>query len=525
MNNILSPQDIAAADKASGWKTPTVTANPQSRASQIAALYQKTTPTTPTTTSTPSSVNNPSSLGDFVGQAQEAGAKNIAQDVQQGADTYQAGVDQADKGGLGNTIMGGAKATGGLFESGMNTASDALMTLFSPITGGVNYVADKLSNIPALQHLATGPVGDAMQSVQDHISSVAQSNPRAAKDISSALNIILAGIGEGSATAGEGSMIDSANKSLTANTPDVIGGIKSGINDATDAVKSGVENVKNTVGNAVDTAGNKISSTVGNIKERISPALTPEEQIGKIIQGKTTDIPAAQRTFESLGKDINPAKMESGDLSNAIQTKISDNLSKVDTYFANDTTPHQMSEFEQTTGKGASEVKTNYVQQAIDQLKAHYTATNDAAGLSDIKALEEKANTTGLSSQELNNLAKEHGTELPKAFSKTGEPLSGLNKQATENTRAGVKTTARDMLAKSDPEAAKAVAKLDKNTSDSIHTKNLIDKQIEKEAVDVQKNGKAGALQKWIKENPIKAKIAGFVGADKIIKATTGLGF
>jgi len=458
MNNILSPQDIAAADKASGWKTPTVTANPQSRASQIAALYQKTTPTTPTTTSTPSSVNNPSSLGDFVGQAQEAGAKNIAQDVQQGADTYQAGVDQADKGGLGNTIMGEAKATGGLLEGSMNTASDALMTLFSPITGGVNYVADKLSNIPALQHLATGPVGDAMQSVQDHISSVAQSNPRAAKDISSALNIILAVIGEDSATAGEGSMIDSANKSLTANTPDVIGGIKSGINDATDAVKTGVDNVKNVAGNVKDVIGNKANNIAGRIKEAVKPDLTPEEATGQIIQGKINDIPAAQRTFATLPTDINPTEMSPKELSDAIQGKIKSNMNEVDTHFANDNTPHPMSDFEQTTGTGKNAVKTNYVQQAIDQLKDFYTKTNDAQGLSDMKALEEKANTDGLTSKELNDLAKEHGSTIS-GFNANGEAASGLSKQAAENTRTGLKTTARNILSETNPDAATAVTK------------------------------------------------------------------
>lgn len=535
---MLTPEQVTQFRTSAGLSptppAPTSSATPDIISQRMASLGMNTSSTTPTTTSTPSSVDNPQNLGDFTGQAQKEGISKITSSIQGGADKYSAGVDKMNNStNFVDKLKGLGTATGGLLESGLGSASGALSTIFAPVTGAVNDVADKLSNIPALQHLATGSAGDALQKVQDSISETAKTHPELATNISDGLNVFLAALGEGSATAGEGSLIDSANKSITANTPDVVGGIKTGITDATNAVKTGVDTAKTVAGNVTDTISNKASDItgglkdkVGNIKERISPTLTPEEQVGKIIQGKTSDIPAAQRTFASLGNDVNPAKMDIGDLSDAIQNKIQENLNKVDTHFANDTTPHQMSEFEQTTGKGNSAVKSNYVQQAIDQLKDFYTKTNDAQGLSDIKALEEKANTEGLSSKELNDLAKEHGSTI-KAFNANGEAASGLTKQAAENTRMGLKTTAREMLAKSDPEAAKIVTKLDKGTSDAIHTKNLLDKQIEKEAINVQKNGKPGALQQWIKDNPIKAKIAGFIGADKIIKSITGgrLGF
>ena len=311
-------------------------------------------------------------------------------------------------------------------------------------------------------------------------------------------------------------LFDTVNKSLnnlaTAH-PDIASGLYSALTIALTAAGGGengldkpiesLEGIKNglsdTTKKVVDTASEipgKISDTASALKEKISPSLTPEEQVGQIIQGKISDIPAAQRTFDALPSDTPPvAKMSPADLSETIQNHIQSNLDQVDAHYANDNTPHPMSDFDTTTGTGKNAVTTNYVQQAIDQLKEFYTKTNDAQGLSDIKALEEKANTEGLSSKELNDLAKEHGSTI-KAFNANGEAASGLTKQAAENTRAGVKTTARNILSQSDPEGAPEVTRLDRETSDAIKTKNLLDKQVEKENVKVQKNGKESKLSK-----------------------------
>lgn len=253
-----------------------------------------------------------------------------------------------------------------------------------------------------------------------------------------------------------------------------------------------------TTGNLIDktkTAVNAVKNTPSVIKEAISPKLTPEEKVGQIIQGKTTDIPAAQRTFATLPKDVVPAKMTSAKLSDTIQTKIDSNMKQVDTHFTNDNNPHPMSDFTQTVGKGKNAVQTNYVQEAINGLKEHYTAIKDSQGLSDIKALEEKANTTGLTSKELNSLAKEQGTEI-QSYKKNGDLASSQKAQAAENVRAGLKTTARETLAKTDPNAAAEVTRLDKETSDAIHTKDLLDTQAQREATGVQKKGKVGSLEK-----------------------------
>lgn len=384
-----------------------------------------------------------------------------------------------------------------LENAGAGTAS-AIGTIFAPITETVKSLATDFANKATdptnpSQPLYNNPVVskllDFFGNASGQLDKFSQAHPQAAADLGNALTIGLTAAGGGEDAQGNPTGLDKPIGSVE--------GIVNGANDAAGKVIDTADQVKTGVGNAVQGA-----------KEAISPTLTPEEQVGKIIQGKTSDIPAAQRTFAALPSDTSDiTKMSPQDLSDTIQSKIQSNLNEVDTKFANDNNPHPMSDFDQTTGTGKNAVTTNYVQQAIDQLKEHYTATNDAQGLSDMKALEEKANTDGLTSQELNNLAKEHGTEMPKAFSKTGEPLSGLNKQATENTRAGLKTTARNMLSQSDPEGATEVTRLDKETSDAIKTKKLLDNQVEKEATTVQKKGKLNAIEKAAKAHPTITKI------------------
>ena len=438
---MLNQQQLDQARKSLGI-TP-IASPTNDRTTALQQAWGTSTPATPP--SPVSSIDNPTSYQDFVGKAQLEGGKNIAGDIKQGADTYQKGVDKMGQDGFLNKVGGLAEATGGLLESGMNTASDALMTLFAPVTGGVNYIADKLSNIPQLQKFATGPVGDALQKVQDHISSVAQANPRLAKDLSSAFNLALAGIGEGATTAGEGSLVDVASKSLAENTPDIVGNLKSTAGDMINTAKTGINDLKTQVGSELNTAKNTLTDVAGNVKNAIKPALTPEEATGQIIQGEKAEIPAAQRTFEAL-KDTSNIKSQA-DLSKAIDEQIiKPGLKQVDAEFAKDTSGgHSIKSFEQTVGKGKGAVKVNYVQDAIQQLKDFYTKTGDAEGLSKLKTLENKAKINGLTYGDINNLAREHGSTL-NSYNANGELSSGLTKQAAENTRQGLKSTARNGL-------------------------------------------------------------------------------
>jgi hypothetical protein len=424
------------------------------------------------------------SLGDFSAEAIQGGVSKIGSSIQGGADKIAQGTAQGGFGGLGKVLTG-------VGESALGTASGFLQTVFSPLTATINKTADVVSNNPIVQKISQSGFGDAIAKGEQGFNDWASKHPELATNLSDALNVGMAALGD-----------------KLAGSPDLK------LPDGT-TLKNDLGNIKTKITDVVTGAKNKVVNTAGNIKEAISPTLTPEEAVGKIIQGKTTDIPAAQRTFATLPKDVVPTKMTSAELSDTIQTKIDSNMKQVDTHFTNDNTPHPMSDFTQTTGKGTSAVKTNYVQEAINGLKEHYTAIKDAQGLSDIKALEEKANTTGLTSKELNALAREQGTEI-QSYKKNGDLASSQKAQAAENVRTGLKTTARETLAKTDPTAAAEVTRLDKETSDAIHTKDLLDTQAQREATGVQKKGKPNAIDRFAKNNPKTTKAIKY-GATAVI--------
>lgn len=484
MDNTLTPQDITSLNQVFQKNVPTTPGAVSSRADQIRSLGKSSSPKVTSDTST--------NLGDNSANAIASAGSDIASSVSGGANDYQAGVNKANQSNnLGGQAMGELKATGGLLKSGLGAASGFINMLTSPVTAAVQTAGDKLgqNSNTLLYHLANSGFGDAIAKGEQGVSDWAKNNPTAVH----ALNVGLA--------------------SLLGGNEDIKLPDTSTLKNDLGNFKEGVGNIPSKVSDLTGTIKDKVTGTATKIKEAVKPPLTPEEKVGSIIQGKTTDIPAAQRTMEAIDTNTKAAaKMSPKELSDKIQSKIKSNMTEVDGHYANDNTPHHMSEFEQTTGKGANAVKTNYVQQAIDQLKDFYTKTNDAQGLSDIKALEEKANTSGLNSKDLNDLAKKHGSTIS-GFNANGEAASGLSKQAAENTRTGVKTTARTTLAQSDPEAAAKVKILDKQTSDAIKTKDLMDKQVEKGNTKIQKNGKPNAVKAFIEKHPyITAGVSGELG-------------
>ncbi len=233
-----------------------------------------------------------------------------------------------------------------------------------------------------------------------------------------------------------------------------------------------------------------VSSGAGSIKEGIKPSLSPEEATGQIVQGDTSDIAGSKKTLQSL--DISKIETQA-DLSKAIDEQIiKPGLKNVDAEFAKDTSGgHSIKSFEQTVGEGKATVKVNYVKQGIEDLKNYYTKTGDAQGLSSMKALENKAKINGLTYKDVNDLARLHGKEI-NAFNANGEAASGLTKQAAENTRTGLKTTARNGLGTSEAKA------LDEKVSNAIKTKDLIDKQVEKVNKVNQTTAKVGVIPKAV---------------------------
>lgn len=342
-------------------------------------------------------------------------------------------------------------------------------------------------------------IGDAAKFVSDRVNQIPGMTPEIAKSLGDVFNAVTLLGGEKF-------------------TPSVI--------EKTGQIAS---DIGETAGNTAQGIKDTVSGAASKIKESVYPSLTESEKIGKIIQGKIKDIAPAQRTFEALPSDIGPIeKMSPKELSDTISKKIiKSNLDSVDAQFSQDTSGgHSIKSLGQVIGDGKSAIKVNYVQNAIDELKTYYTKTGDIQGLSDMKSLENKAKINGLTSQDINNLARTHGGTI-NAFNANGEAASGLSKQAAENTRSGLKSTARNLLAKSNPEAAAEATRLDKEVADAIRTKNLLDKQVETANKAIQKNGKESSFTKLksnIKNHPIISTGAA-LGADKVIKKLTGIGF
>jgi hypothetical protein len=137
----------------------------------------------------------------------------------------------------------------------------------------------------------------------------------------------------------------------------------------------------------------------------------------------------------------------------------------------------------------------NFVNDALDQLQQYYEKTNNIDGQNQIAELKNKAQTQGLTIKEVNDLARQHGQDL-NAYNANGELASGLNKQAAENTRQGLKTTVRQYM------GDQALQGSDSQLSDLINTRSLVNQVAEK----------ANALGQKIQQRGLLAKIGYYSG-------------
>lgn len=218
------------------------------------------------------------------------------------------------------------------------------------------------------------------------------------------------------------------------------------------------------------------SSKIGEVQKAIETH--PERTAaGKVVQGEVSDAALAARTLPKI--DTAGVKTYS-DLSGRLQSRITEDLAKVDKEYAASKTRTKLAKLKTTVESDVGGVKAsaqiNYVEEALKGLQELYFKTKDPASLARIKAVAEQARRQGLTADQINRIAREYGTEFgKKAFSaRTGDPLTSTNAQAFENVRTGVKETARGFL-KTD--AAKA---LDKGVADMIKVKKLVDDMAEK---------------------------------------------
>lgn len=333
-------------------------------------------------------------------------------------------------------------------ENAGSATVSGLSTVFAPIGELIKSIHDTFNNNPNSVGNFTKDQIDSLPVVQD-LKSLAQQHPEATRNLSTVTNLLLAVLGE--------------KTGATDTALPKVGEIKTGTKEAVSAIK--------------DATATQSSSDLA----------------GTIAQGKTADIPAVQRTLSSL--DTTGVK-NTADLSKKIVEQIKPLAEQVDSALNKDTTVHKLKDLSlpETSASGAT-VKTNYVKEAINNLKELYTKTGDNVSAVNMRDLLKKANQKGLTYKEVNDLSRQYNSEFgSKAFSKvSGDPLTSVNAQKYENVRTGLKSTARQGMGGAEAKA------LDAKLSDLYDTQKLIDAQVERVNSQKQKTQPQGIIQKAVK--------------------------
>lgn len=278
----------------------------------------------------------------------------------------------------------------------------------------LDFIGEKLGNTQIGQKLA--------QKIQE--------NPEKAQDIMDIVNILTLGGGK----AAEQPLKVGAEKVIT---------------KGKQALKTGIDTLKTK-------EVTKLSSQVDNL-------------VGKITQGTGEDITMAKKALSDIDtKSIKTYK----DLSDTLNSKIETLSSKLDEILEQSPIYEnklKLGDVEKTIKVGDKTVRHNYIEDALSQLEDFYSKTNNIAEKERILNLRNKFNTDGITIKEMNDLAKLHGRVLT-GYNASGELASGLSKQAAENTRKGIKSTARDIF------GDKAYEAIDKELSNIMNTKDIVDK-------------------------------------------------
>lgn len=201
------------------------------------------------------------------------------------------------------------------------------------------------------------------------------------------------------------------------------------------------------LGAGIEAAGPAIKAVKGSIEETIAKraaraAGEVDRLAGAVAQGEAKDIGAVKSALQEV--DLSGAKTYA-DAAKVLDEHVKDVANGVDKVLETNPYVKPISELSFTQKVGGEDVTHNYVDDAIKQLKDYYGKTGDQVGLAQIKQLEQKGLTEGLSIKDINDIARVHGSDLS-GYNASGELASGLSKQAAENTRKGLKATARSQF-------------------------------------------------------------------------------
>jgi hypothetical protein len=198
-----------------------------------------------------------------------------------------------------------------------------------------------------------------------------------------------------------------------------------------------------------------------------SETANAEKIVGQIIQGTPEDVAIGKSALSKI--DTKGIKTYE-DLANTLDARIQSVSSKLDEALEQSPVRGELlriGDMDKAIKVGEETVRNNFVDDALAQLKDFYTKTGNIERKTAIEQLITKGNSEGLSVKELNDLAKLHGQDLS-GFNANGELASGLSKQAAENTRKGLKSTAREIFGND------SYVQADKELSNLIRTRDLV---------------------------------------------------
>lgn len=207
--------------------------------------------------------------------------------------------------------------------------------------------------------------------------------------------------------------------------------------------------------------------------------------VGKIIQGDKKSIAKAQQALQLVETKGVKSYEELGQVLNSKVSALAQEQDRI-LDAVQGRKPIQM--LAQTFSEGGKTVKSNPTQTALQHLQELYASTGDPQNLVRIQVLAEKGMKEGLTAKELNAIAREYGSTFgQKAFSpRNGEALTSVNAQLYENTRKGVKNTARSLLPN---EASKVLDQEMSSLYDTIRNVEKMQGAVQKLANKVETRG------------------------------------
>jgi hypothetical protein len=224
------------------------------------------------------------------------------------------------------------------------------------------------------------------------------------------------------------------------------------------------------IAKGIGMTGSGITKAAKKVGTSMYPKPTAEQALGQVLQGKTKDLAKGAKAFSAI--DLNGVKTYA-DLNSKIKEGISTVGKQVDDELSKDVKNYTLDALEVSKKTaGGTTVKTNYVKDALNQLKELYEKTNNPVKAAEIDELLLKAEWEGITRKEVNDIARRYGSEYNAFNQSTGEQLTSVNKQMYENTRKGLKEVVRSGLDGKTKE-------LDDVLSSLMNTQRLIAKNVE----------------------------------------------